>query len=947
MKIVHQKECSVSTIQVDPSRTIDSLAIDGTNLYALVNGGYSSHGVYKYTIGDSLSLVTGLDVTGHPTFGSMYMKVGGGNIYIGAADNNNSQQIPGIEIIQDLGSSLNLVGAPSAITAFDLALNGSGLAVYLGAAAASPFSSGEKLGVLNVTDPTKTGQLVTTIDLGGGEPWAVQIASGLAFIADGSAGLKIVNYRSFDTKGVAPTISNIQGPVDTDPNTSGIQVIEGSTVSLSATITDDVQVRNVQLLVNGQVVSNNVSYPWDLSVVMPSIAANGSNQVTLQIRATDTGGNVTTSAPITVQLVKDTTPPVLVNTNLQENDVRGQSYQSFIFTFNKPLGPTTVNASTFALIGPDGKSVTPVSVELRSNGKTVEVTYNSLALGQFKFEMDTGHIMDTVGNTMGTSIVTTDFTVKAYSDVWTNPNGGDWNDAANWSNGKVPGVNDSVYIYLNPTAQITINQAVSISSLVESGGGTIVINNDGYNSNGSLSISHNAQIADNLTINGGTYYDTGSLSIGGTLNWIGGTITGGGILTLNGSSSVTGFNTLDGMVLNGVLNIGSDSYLIIKDGLIVSSKNGITPAINFTSYWAILETTTTETLDNLTLNLNQYGAELKVASGTTLTLGKNLIINSPSSASYIGIYGNGSLINHGTINNTTGTLNISATAFSNQGTLLTSSGTTIISSSFNNQGTFNITGGSLELSGNYNTSDLLANLGNVLISNGGALAFSGTLDNSNATLNVGAGQAITAFTLSGGTIIGGTVQTDVNSFNVINNSTLDGVVLNGVLNMGRGPGFFASTELIIKDGLSGSNANGITPTINNIISATIDAPTTETIDNLTINFNNWYDYLQVDSGAILTLGKNIVLNTSSSNNNLSGTGSLVNQGTINTTGGALSINTTSFSNQGTVTTSGGTTILGNSFNNQGTFNINGGTLALSGNYKTSDLANLGKVLTSA
>ena len=81
-------------ISVDPTHSIDSVAIDGNSLYALVNGGTAFHTVAKYTIGSTLTFDTSLTVTGHPTFGRMYMKVGGGYIYVGAADNNNSQQIP-------------------------------------------------------------------------------------------------------------------------------------------------------------------------------------------------------------------------------------------------------------------------------------------------------------------------------------------------------------------------------------------------------------------------------------------------------------------------------------------------------------------------------------------------------------------------------------------------------------------------------------------------------------------------------------------------------------------------------------------------------------------------------------------------------------------------------------------------------------------------------------
>src|SRR5262249_583865 len=144
-----------------------------------------------------------------------------------------------------------------------------------------------------------------------------------------TGGLQIVNYESFDTLGIPPVVTITQPPP--------AQVTEGQTLTMGATVTDDVQVRNVEVLVNGAVVSNSVSYPWNLSVPLPPIAANGSDQVTLQVEAIDTGGNITVSAPLALQLVRDTTPPQLTGENILENEIVGQSFRSFTFDFSKPL----------------------------------------------------------------------------------------------------------------------------------------------------------------------------------------------------------------------------------------------------------------------------------------------------------------------------------------------------------------------------------------------------------------------------------------------------------------------------------------------------------------------------------------------------------------------------------------------------------------------------------
>src|SRR5206468_1778764 len=140
-----------------------------------------------------------------------------------------------------------------------------------------------------VSDQTKTTSFLTQFSLPAA-PEDVAIAAGIAFIADGSAGLQVVNYLPFDNKGQAPTVSITSNVADLDPNTGGVQILEGTTIPIRANVRDDVQARNVELLVNGQVIQNDVSFPFDLSAIAPNITEQSST-VTVQMRATDTGGN--------------------------------------------------------------------------------------------------------------------------------------------------------------------------------------------------------------------------------------------------------------------------------------------------------------------------------------------------------------------------------------------------------------------------------------------------------------------------------------------------------------------------------------------------------------------------------------------------------------------------------------------------------------------------------
>src|SRR3977135_3522406 len=91
------------------------------------------------------------------------------------------------------------------IAGTSIALNGSGLGIAVGS---SSFGQGgfKSLDVINGADPTNTGNFLSRINLPGIQT-AIALAKGRAFGADGGAGLQIVNYLSFDTKGVPPIVA--------------------------------------------------------------------------------------------------------------------------------------------------------------------------------------------------------------------------------------------------------------------------------------------------------------------------------------------------------------------------------------------------------------------------------------------------------------------------------------------------------------------------------------------------------------------------------------------------------------------------------------------------------------------------------------------------------------------------------------------------------------------
>ncbi len=107
--------------------------------------------------------------------------------------------------------------------------------------------------------------------------------------------LYIGQYRGLeDLKGVAPTVSLTSPAVNTT-------FIEGETIPLSATATDDMAVVAVTFLVDGVVAFTDTSAPYQFSVKAPA----GVSSLTLSANAVDLGANVGVSTDVRVNVIPD------------------------------------------------------------------------------------------------------------------------------------------------------------------------------------------------------------------------------------------------------------------------------------------------------------------------------------------------------------------------------------------------------------------------------------------------------------------------------------------------------------------------------------------------------------------------------------------------------------------------------------------------------------------
>lgn len=366
--------------------------------------------------------------------------------------------------------------------ATDIELNGSGLAVVAGVV--NPGGSAIVLRTFYLNEPNQIFNRYTLPSFGE----AVALSSGLAYIADGASGLQLVNFLQRDTGLVPPTVSINPILGDLDPGQSGVQLFEGSTVTVGNQITDDVQVQRVELLADGQVVRTELSYPYDLTTVLPTIAQTG-NQVVLQVRATDTGGNITLLPPQVIDLVADTTAPTVTLLDPPNGSTQTLARRKVTLQFSEAISAASAIAANFVLQGPGGP-VTPLSIDLRQRDTRIEILYPPPAEGAHTFTTHAAQVKDRAGNALGTADVVSTFTiapaVRQPTIRWVNDAGGQWNTASNWIDvvtnaARVPTTTDDVLIDVPTDALITFGTGVvTVNSILSNErfsqtGGTLTV----------------------------------------------------------------------------------------------------------------------------------------------------------------------------------------------------------------------------------------------------------------------------------------------------------------------------------------------------------------------------------------------------------------------------------------------------------------------------------------
>jgi fibronectin-binding autotransporter adhesin len=463
---------------------------------------------------------------------------------------------------------------------------------------------------------------------------------------------------------------------------------------------------------------------------------------------------------------------------------------------------------------------------------------------------------------------------------------GQWTTATNWSSSPVlPGSGDDVTISVAGDRMITLaGKPQSIRSLASTERLTI-------STNSSLTVGITAQLSNTLTLNG--------------------TLIGGAYTLSNGASIVIGLGILDGVSVNGTVDMtttGGTPTLELPNGLTLNgtlnlgdNQGGNHGRIDVGSTSTSASLTGTGTIvfgtDSFNGNTIYSGSMLTIGNGFAIRGKRGQILNYFDSGKIVnqgtiteevlaGVIiigdGKGTFVNQGalsesngatltvngswsnaagaTLSATSGTLNLGSGVFpwSNAGTITANSATVNLGGTFTQaaMGTFNRTGGTVNVTGTM-TGDLALGSGT-----GSWNLNGGTLRNVVYSSSGGSSLGVTTGTFDGVTVNGALDMTKTNGASL---TLLNGLTLNGTLTIGDASTTYGEVDV----GTSVAAAGAISGT-GTIVFGGYPA----SLKNLIVNRSGL-------SGAagILTIGSGITIR-GKTGSILSGSGGMVNQGTI-------------------------------------------------------------------
>ena len=275
--------------------------------------------------------------------------------------------------------------------------------------------------------------------LASGRIFSIAMAGGIVYGADKEKGVKVFNYRKYDSSGIPPTIQLLSN----SPSPSQLlspRIESGSLLSLRALVKDDVALSSVDWFVNGTRVASNGGFPWGYTLRMPSLKTEEiSRRFKVEARAFDTGGNQATTSEWSFDVVRDAIPPKLLSATPSGGKALVEEVS---VSFSEAMAPASL-AGALRLFSPGPDGLMGTADDLQITGGSLLASETSLSLA-FTSQLPEGHyraklqgtVSDLAGNPLGDDH-SWDFSIAA-ANTWIGPALGLWADPANWSSGTVP-----------------------------------------------------------------------------------------------------------------------------------------------------------------------------------------------------------------------------------------------------------------------------------------------------------------------------------------------------------------------------------------------------------------------------------------------------------------------------------------------------------------------------
>jgi hypothetical protein len=272
--------------------------------------------------------------------------------------------------------------------------NGSGLG--LAAVGGAPRDDGtHHLSLYDVSDPAVTTAFRTTFTTPG-LARAVSLFNGLAYVADSESGLHAINYLAYDALRLPPAIA-------VSTNFAAGRAEEGQIMRVTADVTDDVQVRNVEFYMDGVKIATDGNVPFEHRFVVPTLAER--SDFTLRARASDTGGNATFTDEMPFTIVADATPPQANALSPRDDAITGTIDAVAVF-FSEPIDPASLGGFSVSMRTEDGTFV-PVSggrLEYRDEINGAFLSFDGgLPLGRYRAELPVT-VTDLAGNPLAAPV---------------------------------------------------------------------------------------------------------------------------------------------------------------------------------------------------------------------------------------------------------------------------------------------------------------------------------------------------------------------------------------------------------------------------------------------------------------------------------------------------------------------------------------------------------------